>query len=349
VALVAVASRPSPAATAHDVWIDRMDYLSDVLTALASLEGYGYHATGPLATEPTALSALALLAHGRDADARPPLDWLVALQGADGSLGIEANQPAPGWATPWSVMAWLAARNSSLTAATYQKPIERATGWLLQTKGSRIEWLDHSGHDTTIIGWPWVEGTHSWIEPTAMSLLALRHAGLADHPRAREAARLLVDRLLRSGGCNYGNTVVFGQELRSHVEPTGLSLVALRGQADSDGRIGKSIDYLQGALSQDTTTISLSYGLLGLAAHDAWPQDGHDWLRAAARRTLARDRGGYKLALLALAWLGTDCPLIPADATTAGATAGLSSSALRADSRPYAAIGSNLEHSAAQR
>ncbi len=189
--------------------------------------------------------------------------------------------------------------------------MQRAVAWLLSVEGSRIEYLDKTGHDTTIIGWPWVQGTHSWIEPTAISVLALKHAGLSDHPRTREGVRLLIDRLLRSGGCNYGNTVIFGQELRPHLQPTGLTLLALAGERDSSNRIRRAIDYLLGELSAQTPTASLAYGLLGLAAQGALPREARDWIGTAAGRTLARDASCYKLALAALAALGAASPLIP--------------------------------------
>ena len=93
--------------------------------------------------------------------------------------------------------------------------------------------------------WPWVLGTHSWIEPTAFNVLALKAAGRGEHPRTREAVRLLVDRLLPTGGCNYGNTTVLGQQLRPHLAPTGLVLLSLAGEQINDSRIAKSLAYLQ--------------------------------------------------------------------------------------------------------
>ncbi len=207
-----------------------MDPFDNILQRLAVAEECGYHANSVRAMEPTALAALALLAHGRADRARPHLDWLAEVQGIDGSIGVEAGQGNPGWPTGWAIVAWQLAANTISPRSRYAAPLERAAGWLLSVEGSSIEYLDKTGHDTTIIGWPWVQGTHSWIEPTAISVLALKHAGLVDHPRTREGVRLLVDRLLRSGGCNYGNTIIFGQQLRPHLQPTGLTLLALAGE-----------------------------------------------------------------------------------------------------------------------
>ncbi len=159
-------------------------------------------------------------------------------------------------------------------------------------------------------GWPWVEGTHSWIEPTAFSLLALKAVGQGAHPRAREAVRLLIDRILPEGGCNYGNTSVLGQMLRPHLEPTGVTLLALAGEEDPDGRISRSLDYALGAVGPETTAASLGYGLIGLAAHGRVPKQLDDWLAQAAERTRRRETPWPRLSLLALAALGDSCPLV---------------------------------------
>jgi hypothetical protein len=287
-----------------------MDYLETTLGRLAQTRVCGYHAGAPAAAEPVALAALALLAHRRDAAAQPLVDDLVALQTADGGVGIDVSQPNPGWPTPLAVLAWRAAQQSSIADAAYAAAVDHALVWLLETAGSVLEKEDWNGNDTSLTGWPWVAGTHSWVEPTAMGLLALKHARHAAHRRARQAALLLVDRLLPTGGCNYGNTIVFGQALRPHVQPSGMCLLALAGEEDSTGHIARSCNYLRRELSQQTPTGSLCYGLLGLAAQDAFPAEAHAWLQAAAHRTLARDPAADKLALVALASLGPKCPLI---------------------------------------
>jgi hypothetical protein len=288
-----------------------MSYVDDILTRLSAEHAPGYHAGGEQSTEPTALAAMALVSHGRASAARPLVDWLFDRQAADGSIGVDHADGSPSWPIGWSVLAWHAAQNSDIAQSKYQSAIDRAVAWMLGVEGSIQEHIQRLGHNTSIKGWPWVTGTHAWVEPTAMNLLALRHCGQQDHLRARQAALLLVDRLLETGGCNYGNTVVFGQALRPHIEPTGLCLLALAGLEDSTGRVQKSVEYLQDALDGQTTSVSLSYGLIGLAAHGRPVGQADAWLEKAARRTLSRDPAAYKLALLALAALGDDCPLIP--------------------------------------
>ena len=202
-------------------------------------------------------------------------------------VGIDQSNAAPGWPTAWSTIAWRQAASSELADQRFAAAAQRGIAWLLGVQGELIPHTATTGHDTMIKGWPWVQGTHAWAEPTAMSLLALRHADLANHPRARDAVRLLQDRMLPHGGCNYGNTVVFGQELRPQVQPTGLCLLALAGQRDPRARTVKSIDYLRRELSAQTSTASMCYAVLGLAAHDQLPGNSQLWLDAAAahRRT----------------------------------------------------------------
>jgi hypothetical protein len=142
-------------------------------------------------------------------------------------------------------------------------------------------------------------------------VLALKAAGYTQHSRTREAVSLLVDRLLPDGGCNYGNTMVLGQQLRPHLQPTGLTLAALAGEPLKDPRLDASLEYLRRALSQDTPCLSLCYGLWGLAAHRRFPPQADHWLSAAAERLTDCKSGLWKLSLVVLAALGERNPLLP--------------------------------------
>ena len=104
------------------------------------------------------------------------------------------------------------------------------------------------GHDTAIVGWPWVADTHSWLEPTAVAILALRREGKVDHPRVREGLRLIRDRAIPTGGWNYGNNVAFGRDLRPQPAPTGLALLALAGIDDRSEVVERAVGYLQESL-----------------------------------------------------------------------------------------------------
>ncbi len=288
-----------------------MSFIEEILDSLATQLPCGYHAVGPASTEPTALAAMALAAQGRQAAAAKGFEWLAGLQAADGSVGPTATQAAPGWPTSIAVVAAHFATSSGGGVATTAKrfDLDRAVRWMLQTRGEALPRTPELGHDTTLVGWPWVEDTHSWVEPTAIGVLALKAVGRGNHPRVREAVRLLTDRLLPDGGCNYGNTLVMGQVLRPHLQPTGLAMLALAGEPDQSGRITKSLDYLARELSPRTATASLAYGLMGLAAYDRFPAIAHSWLEAASRRTLEREPASFRLALVVLAAMGAESPL----------------------------------------
>ncbi len=291
-----------------------MAWTDEALDRLASSPS-GYHDGSSPAAEPTALAALALVGAGRIDDACIKLRWLMSNQKADGLVAPLSQLESPGWPTPLAILASAAVADANGSASSSGKnepnfDHDKAQEWLLAAKGTTSKRLPDLGHDTTLVGWPWVLATHSWQEPTAWSVLALCAVGLNEHPRTREGVKLLVDRLLPTGGCNYGNTFVFGQKLRPHVEPTGITLVALRGENIDDPRLERSLKYLLGALSEETTPNSLAYGLLGLAAHARDPALADTWLESAYRSTIARDPSPLSLALLVLAAQGPDCALI---------------------------------------
>jgi hypothetical protein len=62
-----------------------------------------------------------------------------------------------------------------------------------------------------------------------------------------------------------------------------------------------TLNYLQGSLPNANTPSSLSYGLLGLAAHTAQPPEANAWLAKCYAATVRRGASPYALALLALA------------------------------------------------
>jgi hypothetical protein len=277
-----------------------MDWLARVLVDLAKASEWGYARGGASATEPAALAGWALTCAGDEASARQSLDWLVTVQAENGCLGVGAMQQDPHWATAWALATWTA--YADLTGSDrYEAPARSAAQALLQLKGDAIEKSAEFGHDSSLVGWAWVEHTHSWQEPTALAVMALKRAGYAVHPRVREGVRLLADRLFETGGCNYGNTIVLGQTLRPHVQPTGLTLLALAGEEDADGKVQRSIGWLARAIGPTTTPVSLGYALLGLASLRHLPADADAWLSAAAVRELSQKQRPYVLALLTFA------------------------------------------------
>jgi len=190
---------------------------------------------------------------------------LVLDQFPDGRISIAPTHQESFWPTPLAVLAWQG-------APSYLSPQERAIHYLLDTTGRHANRRrdEPIGHDPAILGWPWVRDTHSWVEPTALTLIALSVAGHAQHPRVKEAARLLMDRQLRGGGWNYGNTTVFGQELRPDPESTGAALHALAGFVPYE-EVQLSVQYLAKIVGRLRTPIALGWSLLGLQSWHAAP------------------------------------------------------------------------------
>jgi len=281
------------------------DWLQSALDELAKSPECGYLPKQKAATEPSALTALALLGHGRQEEAQPVLDYLARAQQADGSVGVREAEATPGWPTSLAVIAW-----QLFDSTNHRARIDRAMKWISSMHGEKLERSPEMGHNTQLDGWPWAAGTHSWLEPTAFALLAYRAAGQQSHPRAAEAIRLLIDRQLPDGGCNYGNTTVLGQTLRPHVQPTGIAMLALAGESDPSGRMERSLTWLQWSLNARTTATSLSWALHGLYAHGREVRQAEVHLASACERVQQHDQSPHKFALLALAALGQQSPLL---------------------------------------
>jgi hypothetical protein len=300
-----------------------MTWREELLDRLAAAIPCGYDRNGPPATEPTCLAAIALSIHGQQEQALQALRWVASLQDDDGSVGPVPELETPGWPTAWAVLAsdyiggnsdndvlgligsrdW---REDDRLQCKRAFRIERAVQWLLDTKGSTLPRQPSMGHDSTLVGWPWVAGTHSWVEPTALAVLALKSVGQSDHPRTRDGVRVLHDRLLPDGGCNCGNTIVFGQALLPHIQPTGLALLAVHGENDHDGRIERSVDWLQGAIDGQTAAASLAYAVWALSRYGRKAANVKSWLALAGKRK-ATLSSPYRMALLLLAGAALEC------------------------------------------
>jgi hypothetical protein len=246
------------------------------------------------------------------ADAAPDvvlraLDWLSRLQRRDGAVPVSTGIDAPHWPTALALLAWL--RCGPQTGGAHAAEIEAATEWLISARG--LEVPRDSGlhdHDTTLVGWPWVSGSHSWLEPTAYAVLALRAAGRADHPRVREGSRLILDRALPGGGWNYGNRQVLEHVLRPFPATTGVALAAVSG-ARRDGRVNAALAYLRDELEFVRAPLSLAWGVIGMRAWDVTPLEGAHWLTACAERLAKRPCQPHYDAMLLLAGAAV-CPLV---------------------------------------
>ena len=221
---------------------------------------------------------------------------LIHEQDKGGRLSVDRKHPDSYWPTALAILAWQNSPGSQSAQSLAVRFLLESTG-AHPPKSADAPWA----HDTTLRGWPWIKDTHSWIEPTALSLIALRATGYGAHERVSEAIRMMLDRQLPHGGWNYGNTLIFGKELHPMPESTGAALTGLAGVVSRE-KVVRSLGYLKGAASRLVTPISLGWTLLGLAAWDLWPANG----LALVERCLANQSryGEYDTSALCLLFLG---------------------------------------------
>jgi hypothetical protein len=264
------------------------------LTARA-LAGGGFAARDGSAYRPdaTAWGIMALAAAGQEPElVKAARARLARDQLPDGRLPLSPDHPEAFWPTPLAILAW----NQS---PPQQAARARAVRFLLETSGThwRRRPEDSMGNDPDIPGWPWIGGTHSWVASTALAIMALKTAGYGGEARVGEGVRLLLDRQLPAGGWNYGNTTVFGTELRPMPETTGIALNALKDRT-SRAKVQGSLKYLSAALPALRTPYSLAWSLLGLGAWQERPGDPEPLLLECWRRQ--EQYGAYDTASLAL-------------------------------------------------
>jgi hypothetical protein len=247
----------------------------------------------------TAWAILALQAAGKSSGflkrsrSRLALDQLT-----DGRIGLSRQHPEAFWPTPMAILAWQGSND-------HQEAKLRAVTFLLNITGVHPALSSDSpaGHNTALKGWPWIENTHSWIEPTALSILALKISGHTDHPRLQEGVRMILDRQLPKGGWNYGNTTVFGQELYPLPDTTGLALEALTGFLPRI-QIAVSLNFIKTHINRWRTPLALGWGLLGLGSWGEYPNQGKNWILESLKK---QERVGpydtSHLSLLIIAFL----------------------------------------------
>jgi hypothetical protein len=276
-----------------DGWINMKTAIDDILKRSLPGGGFALRPGGQYRPDATAWAVMALYLWGFAADLlRPARARIADGQDKDGRIVLAQDHPEAFWPTPLAIFAWHG-------QSAFEEPRSRAVQFLLKTTGHHFKKGDDSpaGHDPWIKGWPWTAETHSWVEPTSLSIAALRIEGYGAHERVGEGIRLLMDRQLASGGWNYGNTTVFGTELAPMPESTGLALSALLGVV-KEKDVSRSIDYLKGSVETLKTPLSLGWALLGLAAWGMRPRNAN----ALIDRCLNRQGhyGMYDTSLLGL-------------------------------------------------
>ena len=232
--------------------------------------GWGYGLASSW-TEPTAYAVMALAAEGSDAAARRGGDWLASRQRSDGGW---PPQPAVEQSTWVTALAMLVPERCA-------ERIDRgrARRWLLEQTGKesgfvyrlRMKLLGVKLDDSVDVdGWPWFPGAAAWVEPTALSVLALakehrRSPAKELGDRIAEGRQFLLRRRCRDGGWNHGSTRALGYESESYPETTGVALLALHG-TDS-GTMSAALAAGERHLSLVRSAAAASWLVMGLASH----------------------------------------------------------------------------------
>ena len=265
--------------------------LTKIITRSLPQGGFSTYNGGHFRPDATAWAVLALEAGQVDRKlSNFACRRLSGCQNSDGRISVIEGYPKSYWPTSLAILAW-----GKVTG--FEKEIERAIQFLLKNTGKHWPKKENApaGHDTAIKGWPWIEDTHSWIEPTALAILALRACGYDIHKRVSEAAKMILDRQLPSGGWNYGNKTVFNKELKPIPECTGVALTALEGLTEKSS-IELSINYLQKKSDKLRTPLALSWTIFGLSTWSNRPGTYRDWILESLN--LQKKYGSYDTGLL---------------------------------------------------
>jgi Prenyltransferase and squalene oxidase repeat len=273
--------------------------------------GWGYSPGRKSAFEPTAYAMLSLQLASSTKNVLPKArNFVKTRQTAEG--GWPANttdtDPAP-WVSPLVGLAVLNGDGFDETCRSAAKYVLKSFGRVPKNWRTHVsEWLGYrnpANINTDLGGWAWNLGTSPWVEPTCRSLIFLKRirGKISEGELDRvitEGEAMLYDRVCHSGGWNYGNAQVLGEELRPYAATTALALIAL---IDHPRRPEnkKSLTYLKHASTVERSATSLSYACLCLDLYlEPW-QGLLEQVEALYRETqFFQDVKGVALALLAL-------------------------------------------------
>jgi hypothetical protein len=249
-----------PASRTLDLARVRSDTATSLVEARNPDRGWAYWPARLSRLEPTCLALLAL-AHADNAT--PDVDVLRRWPRRDGWLVDVAGAP-PNQA--FNAIAALTLLQDP-SAAPLAEPIVTR---LIASKGVRTTRNEVVPMEN-LQAWPWIDGTVSWVEPTAWCLLLLkkwrtRGPAPAVNERIRTGEQMLVDRACRIGGWNYGNSQVYGKDLWPYVPTTALALLALQDRRDHPV-VQRSLEQLQKDVATERSAVALGLTIICLRVY----------------------------------------------------------------------------------
>ena len=191
--------------------------------------------------------------------------------------------------------------------------VGRSVAWLLRVVGAEHNLamrafsyfnLLKTKLDVSHEGWPWRNGNAAWIEPTALTLVALKKAA-AHFPsaelnrRVREGEELVLARRCSDGGWNCGNPNVLNFDLPSYPESTGLALIGLQGRGATE--LAGPLDAARRFRAETRSSLAKAWIAIAQRLHGANPEApaGESWnssdIMLAALEALAHPEGNYRL------------------------------------------------------
>lgn len=269
--------------------------------------GWGYFPGKRSWLEPTAYAMLAL--EGTAASETPlARAWQLARswQLADGSVRPNGDIPDGTWVT--ALLVTLACGRG-----VQDSNVARSIQWLLGVVGAEHNLamrafsslhLLQTRLDVSHEGWPWRSGNASWIEPTALTLVALKKAA-AHYPspeldrRVKEGEALVLSRRCSDGGWNSGNPNVYNYDLPSYPESTGLALLGLQGRSGPE--LSRPLQVARQFRAETKSSLAKAWLAIALRCHgenpDAPPEQA--WastdILLAALEALAHPDGNHRL------------------------------------------------------
>ena len=220
--------------------------------------GWGYQPGKSSRLEPTCWATLAL----GSTLAPNALDQWPSVDG----LLLERRGGTPNYA--FQGLALIVLRALHLEHAAGNRTLLAA---LQRVKGDALPASTINRQDNSLQAWSWIDGTFSWVEPTAWCLLALKQwsavpGAVGDRDRIVVAERMLVDRCCAEGGWNYGNANMLGQELKPFVPTTALTLLSLQDR-QSLPAVGRSVAFLEREGTSERSGTALALALMALRAY----------------------------------------------------------------------------------
>ena len=223
--------------------------------------GWAYHPGKRSRIEPT---CWALLALSQTNSQEPNLDvlgrwprhnnWLIDVAGAPPNHAFNAI----------AALTLL----QSVSSGPHAETIVRS---LIGSKGVALRPDPAIRQDSSLQAWSWIDGTFSWVEPTAWCVLLLKQRlARGSYPdalkRVRVGEQVLNDRACRGGGWNYGNANVYGKDLLPYVPTTALALLALNDRRN-EPVVVRGLEQLERDVLSERSAVALSLALICLRVY----------------------------------------------------------------------------------